>query len=229
MNHRFVLPIVGPAGCGKGTCCTFLEGLGAHVLTTSAVLEDHSKRDAGAGKIIHEYKHVLKQNVPDEIASAAMIGTLRRLFRQVHSGLFGLDGFGRGPDQFTRLAEWIENRNAHYEQVGLPLIKRGAVFLTLTEKETMRRVQKRVEEALARGETPRATDLGDIPKQRYDEYAPIQERLKKVAESTMGLVTIIDLGEYSTLEAAAMIYGMTHESDPKVIAMQLRERFQEVA
>lgn len=229
MKHRYVLPIVGPAGCGKGTCCDFLKSLGANVLTTSTVLRDYSKRNVQVGKIIREYQDERKQNVPDEITSTAMVVTLKRLFCQIHSGLFGLDGFGRGLEQFIRLVEWIENRNVHYENIGRPLIKSGAVFLTLSEEETMRRVAKRVEKALENGEEPRPTDLGDIPKQRYYEYAPLQERLISTARSTMAHVTIIDLGVHSTLDAAAMIYGMTYEVDPNTIATQLREKFKVVA
>jgi adenylate kinase family enzyme len=229
MNYRFVLPIVGPAGCGKDTSCSYLEGLGANVLVTSAVLEAYRIKNPAAGKTIHEFKNVRQQNVPDEIVAEAMTSTLKRRFGQTHQGLWILNAYGRGGKQFRLLADWIENRNVHYESRGLPLIKRGAVFYTLTEEETMKRVAKRVELALQKGETPRPEDLGDTPKRRFDEYAPIEEQLIADARSCMTWVNIIDLGEYSTLEAAAMVYGMTHEADPKVVAAHLRQRFQEVA
>jgi adenylate kinase family enzyme len=229
MNHRFVLPIVGPAGCGKNTSCTYLEGLGANVFDTSAVLEAYALKSPEAGKTIHQYKTVRRQNVPDEIVASAMTSMLKRRFGQTHEGLFILNAYGRGGKQFYLLADWIENRNVHYESKGLPLIKRGAVFYTLTEEETMMRVAKRVELALQNGVAPRPEDLGDIPKRRFDEYAPIEEQLIADARSCMTQVTIIDLGKHSTLEAAAMVYGLTYEADPNVIAMHLRERFQEVA
>lgn len=229
MNYRFVLPIVGPAGCGKDTSCTYLEGLGANILVTSAVLEAHASKNPDVGKIIHEFKTVRKENVPDEIVATAMTTTLKRLFRQTHQGLFVLNAYGRGTEQFPLLAEWIENRNVEYERRGLPIIKRGAVFYTLTEEETMRRVAKRVEIARRKGETPRSEDLGDTPKRRFDAYAPIEEQLIASARSCMTQVTIIDLGANSTLEAAATIYGMTYEADPVVITRHLRERFQEIA
>ena len=227
--NRHVLSVVGPAGCGKGTCCTYLKGLGATVMTMSDVLEEYSKKNKAAGEVIREYKTIKKQNVPDSIVAEAMIWKLRPLFRQEHSGLFGLDGYGRGPEQIKLLADWIENRNTDYTRKERPLIKHGYVFLTLTFEETMKRVQKRVQEFLAEGKEPRSEDLGDHPLRRFEEYTKQEDVLISTARAATGQVHIIDLGVNTTLQAAATIYGTAFEVDPESIAGRLRASIQAVA
>jgi adenylate kinase family enzyme len=222
LKHRHVVSIVGPNGCGKGTACSYLGGLGSQVMTVSDILEGYRKKNPEADRIIHEHKVVKKVNVPDPIVADAMIWRLGPLFRQVHSGLFGLDGYGRGPEQIKLLAEWIEQRNEHYERIDRPTIKTGHVFFTLTFEETLRRIQKRIEEFREKGLPPRTEDLGEHPKRRYEEYQALEERLIATARTVPGHVTIIDLGTTTTLEAAAHIYAIAHEVEPEEISQKLR-------
>lgn len=225
MNQRHVLSIVGPAGCGKGTCCTYLKGLGANVITTSEVLKDYALKYPAQGEIIREYKIKRKINVPDSIVSEAMIWKLHPLFRQYHSGLFGLDGFGRGAEQIKHLADWINNRNIDYERRAISPLKHGYVFLSLSFEETMSRVEKRVQKALQLGEIPRDEDLGDHPKLRFEAYSILEDHLITTARLYTGQVHIIDLSAYTTLQAAAMIHGATYNVNPDIVANQLREEF----
>jgi adenylate kinase family enzyme len=229
MNYRSVLSLLGPNGCGKGTTCKYLKAMGAHVETTSAVIEDYKNENRQVAETIHHYKTVLKQNVPSQIVIDAMIDRMRPVFKQKHTGLFALDGMGRKGDQIIQFAEWIENRNVDYEYHGLPKIKHGHVFYTLSFEETMRRVKQRVEETLAKGEEPRAEDLGDEPEKRFNVYFEEQEILILTARKVSGLVTIIDLGKHTTMEAAGHILGFVHETDPEHFVVQLREKFPEAA
>lgn len=229
MNHRHVLPIVGPNGSGKGTSCSYLRALGAHVMTMSDILREYRQKKPEAAEIIRECQEVKKVNVPDEIVANAMIWKAGPLFRQQHSGLFALDGYGRGPDQIKRFAEWIFQRNEHYERIDRPTIKTGYVFFSLSLEETLLRTARRVEEFQRAGETPRAEDLGEHPIRRYEEYKALEDLLITTARSVVNHVTIIDLGTMSTLEAAARIYALAHEVEPEEISARLRSQFAAVA
>jgi hypothetical protein len=198
-------------------------------MAMSDILGEYSKKKPEAGKIIHEYKVEKKVNVPDPVVADAMIWKLGPLFRQVHSGLFGLDGYGRGPEQIKLLAEWISQRNEHYQRIDRPTIKTGYVFFTLSLDETLRRVEKRIEEFRKLGKTPRTEDLGEHPVRRYEEYQALEQRLIETARSVVGHVSIIDLGTLTTLEAAAHIYAMAYEVEPDEISLRLRSRLAEVA
>jgi adenylate kinase family enzyme len=199
--------------------------MGANVQVTSDILEEYKNKNKEVAKIIHHYKKVLLQNVPSEIVVEAMTRKMRPIFRQYHQGLFVLDGMGRCPEQIHFFAEWINNLNVNYEHKKKPLIKQGYVFLTLDFEEAMRRVAQRIEEFKAKGLEPRAEDLGDNPKKRYETYFKLEQTLIQTAQTVTGNVTILDLGKHRTLEVAAHILGMVNEADPDELAAQLRQKF----
>lgn len=225
MNSRHVLLMLGPNGCGKGTTGSCLRAMGAQVEITSDILRTarttHPCSDVR--ETITRYQDELHLNVPCHITVEAVLDKLRHSFREQPSGLIVVDGAPRTVIQAKEIPQRIKLKK--------PEVHVDFLFLRLPMEAAMERIRKRVEEDLMAGKPVRSSDLGDNPEKRYQEYIEVEDRLIETAQKSgvASTVTIIDLLQHTTLEAAAKIWGSLYQVSPDDVAVQMRSRIQLVA
>lgn len=220
--QKNVLCLLGPNGCGKGTVGKYLKALDSHIIVTSDVLEEEKKNNPHVAQIIKHHKEVLQENVPCNVAIDAVVKTFHKKALG-RSGLFILDGMGRTANQIRLVYDRLRIKKPFQT---MPV---GFVFLTLSYEESMRRIEKRIQETFDRGEEPRTEDSIEVATRRFETYMKVQESLISTAREVSGWVTVFDLEKYTTLHVAAQIYAMTHQTDPEIITETLRKKFSSVA
>ena len=191
------LILLGPPGAGKGTQAQRLvEKHGIVQLSTGDMLRAAVKAGTPVGL---RAKDIMARGelVPDEV----VVGIIEERIAQPDAKQgFILDGFPRTVAQAEALEKLLTKK-------GLKLD--GAIELEVDDEILLERIEKRVAEMQARGETVRADDNAESLKKRLDAYhaqtAPLSHyyRKKGLHKATNGMAAIDSVTEaIGTLLAA---------------------------
>jgi adenylate kinase len=181
------LILLGPPGAGKGTQAQRLvEKYNIIQLSTGDMLRAAVAAESPIGL---KAKEIMARGelVPDEIV-VAIVGA--RIEQPDARNGFILDGFPRTVPQAEALARMLADKNLELDAV---------VELKVDEGILLSRVQRRVNEMMARGEPVRADDNPEALKKRLDAYraqtAPLVEfyARKGLLRTVDGMVPIEDV------------------------------------
>jgi adenylate kinase len=183
------LILLGPPGAGKGTQAKRLvEKYGIVPLSTGDMLREAVKAGTPIGQ---KAKHIIERGelVPDDIVVAIVAD---RIDQPDAKNGFILDGFPRTVPQAEALERMLREK-------GLSLD--GVIELKCDEGILLKRIEDRIVQTAARGETVRADDDPEVLKKRLAAYreqtAPLVEYYhKKGALRTVnGMATIPAVAE----------------------------------
>jgi adenylate kinase len=170
------LVLLGPPGAGKGTqSARLVEKLGVPQLSTGEML----RAAVAAGTPVGLRAKALMDRgalVPDEL----VIGVIAQRIEAADAATgFILDGFPRTVAQAKALRDMLKEKGLHLDAV---------IELVVDEGALLRRIETRVTETLARGETVRADDNPESLKTRLDAYraqtAPVSAYYAEQGELT---------------------------------------------
>lgn len=161
------LILLGPPGAGKGTqSARLMSRFGIPQLSTGDMLRAAVKAQSPVGRQAEVIMNAGKL-VPDDVV-IALIGD--RVSQADASRGFILDGFPRTVAQAQALDVLLAEKNMKLDAV---------VELAVDEAALVRRMERRVEETLARGEQVRADDNASAFAQRLSTYreqtAPVSD------------------------------------------------------
>lgn len=181
------LILLGPPGAGKGTQAQRLvEKFGIVQLSTGDMLRAAVKAGTPVGL---RAKDIMARGelVPDEVVVAIVADRIEEPDAQ--NG-FILDGFPRTVPQAEALDRMLRDKDMTLDAV---------IELKVDEGILLQRVEKRVAEMTARGDTVRADDNAEALKKRLDAYraqtAPLVDYYagKKALKSVDGMAPIEDV------------------------------------
>jgi adenylate kinase len=178
------LILLGPPGAGKGTQAhRLVEKHGIVQLSTGDMLRAAVKAGTPIGL---KAKDIMDRGelVPDEIVVAIVADRIEQ--PDARNG-FILDGFPRTEAQADALDEMLARKGLRLDAV---------IELRVDEGILLDRIENRVREMLARGETPRADDNAETMKKRILAYraqtAPLVAHYhkKRIARMVDGMANI---------------------------------------
>ncbi|MFL9826496.1 adenylate kinase [Rhodoplanes sp. SY1] len=172
------LILLGPPGAGKGTQAQHLvEAWKIVQLSTGDMLRAAVKAGTPVGL---KAKDIMARGdlVPDEVVVAIVAD---RIGEPDAANGFILDGFPRTVPQAEALERMLAEKGLHLDAV---------VELKVDEKALLDRVEKRVREMTARGESLRADDNAEALKTRLEAYRSQTAPLAAYYESKGKLRTI---------------------------------------
>lgn len=195
------LILLGPPGCGKGTQAQRLtEKYGIVQLSTGDMLRAAAKAGTPIGQKAHEIM-ARGELVPDDVVVAIIAD---RIAKPDAKNGFILDGFPRTVPQAEALDRLLEEK-------GLALD--AAIELKVDEAILHHRIQKRVDQMKARGETVRADDNPEALEKRVHAYR-LQTAPLVSYYSGHGLLRSVD-GMASIPEVSAAIDRVLGAGSPK--------------
>jgi len=190
------LIILGPQGSGKGTQARLLaDSLGLFYFESGDFLREVAKKDPRVDEIINKNGQLLGD---DEVFTLASKFLDEKLPDREN---FILDGYPRSVPQYNFLKEWLGEKGKKLN---------WAIYLTLTEKESMRRITaRRICEKCGRVYNlitnppltqsscecggrlvQRPDDTPDVVKKRLESYKKITSPLVEVLAKEGILLTI---------------------------------------
>ena len=165
------LILLGPPGAGKGTQAKRLvEKYGIVPLSTGDMLREAVKAGTPVGQ---KAKDVIERGelVPDDVVVAIVS---ERIDRPDAKNGFILDGFPRTVAQAEALERMLREKGLELD---------GVIELKCDEGILLKRIENRIAETAARGETVRADDDPEVLKKRLAAYrqqtAPLVEYYRK--------------------------------------------------
>jgi adenylate kinase len=183
------LVLLGPPGAGKGTQAQRLvERHGIHQLSTGDMLREAVAAGTPVGR---EAKAIMDRGelVPDAVVVAIVA---ERIGRDDVARGFILDGFPRTVGQAEALAEILRERGLELDAV---------IEFRVDENALLRRVEKRAQETIAAGGTPRKDDTPETLRTRIAAYRQQTEPLVEHFRRHGRLVTVDGMRSVEEVEA----------------------------
>jgi adenylate kinase len=183
------LVLLGPPGAGKGTQAQRLvERHGIHQLSTGDMLREAVAAGTPVGR---EAKTIMDRGelVPDAVVVAIVA---ERIGRDDVARGFILDGFPRTVGQAEALAEILRERGLELDAV---------IEFKVDENALLRRVEKRAQETIAAGGTPRKDDTPETLRTRIAAYRQQTEPLVEHFRRHGRLVTVDGMRSVEEVEA----------------------------
>jgi adenylate kinase len=182
------LILLGPPGAGKGTQAQRLVAKhGLVQLSTGEMLR--AAAEAGTPLGVHAREMMARgELVPDEMVVAIVSARIEE--PDAHRG-FILDGFPRTVPQAHALDRMLKEKGLELDAV---------IELKVDERALLKRIEKRIAETKARGETLRDDDDPAVLRRRLlayrDQTAPLATyyQLQSVLRSVDGMVPIAQVG-----------------------------------
>jgi adenylate kinase len=172
------LILLGPPGAGKGTQAKRLvEKYGIVPLSTGDMLREAVKAGTPVGQ---KAKDIIERGelVPDDVVVAIVSD---RIDRPDAKNGFILDGFPRTVPQAEALERMLREKGLRLD---------GVIELKCDEGILLKRIEDRVAQTTARGETVRADDDPEVLKKRLAAYRQQTEPLVKYYRSRGALRTV---------------------------------------
>jgi adenylate kinase len=183
------LVLLGPPGAGKGTQAQRLvERHGIVQLSTGDMLREAVAAGTPVGR---EAKAIMDRGelVPDPLVVAIVA---ERIGRDDVARGFILDGFPRTVGQAEALAEILRERGLELDAV---------IEFKVDENALVRRVEKRAQETIAAGGTPRKDDTPETLRTRIAAYRQQTEPLVEHFRRHGRLVTVDGMRSVEEVEA----------------------------
>jgi adenylate kinase len=183
------LVLLGPPGAGKGTQAQRLvEKHGIAQLSTGDMLREAVAAGTPVGR---EAKAIMDRGelVPDPLVVAIVA---ERIGRDDVARGFILDGFPRTVGQAEALAEILRERGLELDAV---------IEFKVDENALVRRVEKRAQETIAAGGTPRKDDTPETLRTRIAAYRQQTEPLVEHFRRHGRLVTVDGMRSVEEVEA----------------------------
>jgi adenylate kinase len=183
------LVLLGPPGAGKGTQAQRLvEKHGIAQLSTGDMLREAVAAGTPVGR---EAKAIMDRGdlVPDAVVVAIVA---ERIGRDDVARGFILDGFPRTVGQAEALAEILRERGLELDAV---------IEFKVDENALVRRVEKRAQETIAAGGTPRKDDTPETLRTRIAAYRQQTEPLVEHFRRHGRLVTVDGMRSVEEVEA----------------------------
>jgi adenylate kinase len=183
------LVLLGPPGAGKGTQAQRLvEKHGIAQLSTGDMLREAVAAGTPVGR---EAKAIMDRGdlVPDAVVVAIVA---ERIGRDDVARGFILDGFPRTVGQAEALAEILRERGLALDAV---------IEFKVDENALLRRVEKRAQETIAAGGTPRKDDTPETLRTRIAAYRQQTEPLVEHFRGHGRLVTVDGMRSVEDVEA----------------------------
>lgn len=181
-----ILIILGPQGSGKGTQAQILaEKLGLYCFDAGSFLRELAKKDLKINKIID--KGIL---VEDDIMFTLVTDFFEKNTKNLDNIIF--DGYPRSVKQYKLLKNWLLEKGLSFNK---------AIFLDLSEEETIRRLSaRRTCSACGRVynliTNPPDGDFcecgGSLVQRDDDNPESIKNRLQYFWETTRPLINLLD-------------------------------------
>ncbi|KQV39363.1 MULTISPECIES: adenylate kinase [unclassified Rhizobium] len=150
--------LLGPPGAGKGTQAkSLVERHGIPQLSTGDMLRAAVEQNSEVGLQAAAYMNA-GNLVPDEVVTAAVRA---RLVQSDCRRGFILDGYPRTVEQALSLQDMLRELEAPLDAI---------ISFTVDEDALAARVEKRSQEAQAKGQAPRSDDDPEVLKRRIVEY-----------------------------------------------------------
>lgn len=176
--------ILGPQGSGKGTQAKLLaDEFGLYYFESGKFLRKLAKEDERIDQIINKEGRLIPD---DEIFSY-----VKKELNQKDPDLDGmiLDGYPRSVKQYKLLTDWLEENGEDIDY---------AIFLDISEKETIRRLSaRRMDEEtgniynLITNPPPEDLDAEKLVQRPDDKPEAIKTRLEQYNEQTQPLINLL--------------------------------------
>ncbi|RFB87562.1 adenylate kinase [Rhizobium leguminosarum bv. trifolii] len=181
--------MLGPPGAGKGTQgCRLAEHFKVPQLSTGDMLRAAVDARTAVGLAA---KSIMDSGglVGDEIVIECV---QERLSQDDAQGGFVLDGFPRTVAQAKSLDSLLHEKKLHLS---------GVVELVVDEELLIQRIEKRAEEAIAKGDIPRSDDNVDTMRKRLAAYRESTEVLSNFYYNQGRLIPIDGMREVDRVNA----------------------------